>query len=64
MVDGLVDAGIDTRVSVPLGHVDLTRVFVPRLNRADSRVLRSCLAKMLREADDFETPTAHFDSAM
>jgi hypothetical protein len=64
MVEGLVDAGIDTRVSMQLGHVDLTRVFVPRLNSADSRVLRSCPAKMLREADAFETPTAQSGSAM
>jgi hypothetical protein len=64
MVDGLVDARIDMLVSVKLGHADLICVFVPRLNSADSRVLRSCLAKMLREADDFETPTAHSGSAM
>jgi hypothetical protein len=64
MVDGLADVGIDKRVSMQLGHVGLTRVFVPRLNSADSRVRRSCLVKMLRETDDFETPAAHSGSAM
>jgi hypothetical protein len=63
MVDGLADAGIDTQVSMQLGQADLTRVFVPRLNSADSRVLRSCPVKMFRETDDFET-SAHSGSAM
>jgi hypothetical protein len=54
----------DAPVSPRSRHVDLTRIFVERLNGADSRVPKSYLARMLSEKDDCEMPTAHFDLAM
>jgi FXSXX-COOH protein len=45
-------------------HVDLTTISLARLRTVDSPVLAECLARILRESEDGETPTAEFTSAV
>jgi FXSXX-COOH protein len=45
-------------------HVDLTTISLERLRTVDSPVLAECLARILRESKDAETPTAQFTSAV
>lgn len=45
-------------------HVDLTTISLARLRTVDSPVLAECLARILRESEDAETPTAQFTSAV
>lgn len=45
-------------------HVDLTKISLERLRTVDSPVLAECLARILRESKDDETPTAQFTSAV
>jgi FXSXX-COOH protein len=45
-------------------HVDLTTISLERLRTVDSPVLAECLARILQESKDAETPTAQFTSAV
>lgn len=54
----------DAPVSPLLRHVALTRILAERLNGTDSHILEGYLARMRREKNDPELPSAHYDSAM
>jgi FXSXX-COOH protein len=45
-------------------QVDLTMISLARLRTVDSPVLAECLARIRRESEDTETPTAQFNSAV
>lgn len=53
----------DPEQGVP-AYVDLTTISLARLRTVDSPVLAECLARILRESEDGETPTAEFTSAV
>jgi len=53
----------DLGAAVP-AHVDLTTISLARLRTVDSPVIAECLARILRESEDAEAPTAQFTSAV
>ncbi|MGO9292364.1 MAG: FxSxx-COOH cyclophane-containing RiPP peptide [Streptosporangiaceae bacterium] len=45
-------------------QADLTKISLAQLRTVDSPVLAECLARILRESRETETPTAEFNSAV